>query len=85
MGIMSEEFKTIKVDGQYYMKLYDDKGNVPPEFAVLGDEGDFEKSMENLQNVGLVDIIEVKGVKYISVNEPDLPPKKKNVPYNVLR
>lgn len=78
---MAKNPRQIKVKGNDYLRMYDDKGNLSEDVAMphLDEEGTL-KAVEELKEFGLMEVIEHKGSKYFRILEP----KSKGVPFNVL-
>jgi len=56
--------ETIAFEGETYMRMYDENGDVPEYLSVLNKD-DVEGTVEELQGNGLMKVIEHNGVKYI--------------------
>ncbi|OEK58980.1 hypothetical protein [Staphylococcus equorum] len=78
---MAKRPRQIKVKGNMYLRLYDDKGNLSEDVNIsFMSQADVEESIKELEAVDLMEVIEHKGVKYFRMLEP----KSKGVPFNVL-
>lgn len=65
--IMSEKAKTVQIKGKHYLVLKDEIKNMQK----LGfSEKNAKETVEQLESVGLAEIIEIKGKKYIRILDP---------------
>lgn len=64
---MSEKAKTVQIKGKHYLVLKDEIKNMQK----LGfSEKSAKEAVEQLESVGLAEIIEIKGKKYIRILDP---------------
>lgn len=78
---MGRNKNTRTINGITYERMYDKNGELTnEEVKALLSGKDIEKAIEELQQFDLMEVIEIKGVKYYRT----LDPKPKNIPLNVL-
>lgn len=78
---MAKQPRHIRVKGNDYLRLYDDKGDYSKDFDIpFMSRKDIEESIKELEEVDLMEVIVRDGVKYFRMLEP----KTKDVPFNVL-
>lgn len=67
MNIMTKKSKTVQIKGKHYLILKDELKNMEK----LGfSEKSSKQNIEQLESVGLAEVIEFKGEKYIRILEP---------------